>query len=103
MKTNYFLILMITAIFAVMGVSCKKTPAPTAEIFATIDSYTVTFNPTVSDVKTYDWDFGDGEKSTEAAPVHTYKKSGTYTVRLTVKGDGGEISVTKDITIAASV
>ena len=56
-----------------MVISCSKdTPAPTAEIFATIDGYTVTFNPTVTDVSTYAWDFDDGETSTEAKPVHTY-------------------------------
>ncbi|MFJ1748096.1 ThuA domain-containing protein [Streptomyces sp. NPDC088116] len=37
-----------------------------------------------SDTLTYAWDFGDGGTSTEANPVHTYKKNGTYTARLTV-------------------
>lgn len=30
----------------------------------------------------YFWDFGDGEISTEANPTHSYKKPGTYTVKL---------------------
>ena len=92
----------MVAVLAVLAASCKKTPAPTAEIFATIDGYTVTFNPTVTDVSTYAWDFGDGESSTEAKPSHTYDVSGTYTVTLLVKGDGGEATAYKDITIAAS-
>lgn len=33
---------------------------------------------------TYDWDFGDGNASTAAAPVHTYATAGEYTVRLSV-------------------
>lgn len=33
---------------------------------------------------TYAWDFGDGNSSTEASPVHTYAADGTYTVSLTV-------------------
>jgi PKD repeat protein len=32
----------------------------------------------------YQWDFGDGKGSTEATPLHTYTRSGKYTVRLTV-------------------
>ena len=103
MKKSTFLILTMVAIISVMVMSCSKdTPAPTAEIFATIDGYTVTFNPTVTDVSTYAWDFGDGETSTEAKPVHTYAASGTYTVTLVVKGEGGEATATKEITIAAS-
>lgn len=33
---------------------------------------------------TYGWDFGDGNESTVAAPVHTYGTAGKYTVRLSV-------------------
>jgi PKD repeat protein len=104
MKKNTFLILTIIAVMSAVVTSCKKTPAPTAEIFATIDGYTVTFNPTVTDVDTYLWDFGESgsETSTEKNPVHTYALSGTYIVTLNVKGEGGEKIVTKEITIAAS-
>ncbi len=31
---------------------------------------------------TYYWEFGDGEYSFEQSPKHTYRKKGTYTVRL---------------------
>jgi len=34
------------------------------------------------------WDFGDGEFSTERNPTHTYKITGLFTVRLTVKIEG---------------
>ena len=30
------------------------------------------------------WDFGDGESSVEPNPVHAYKSSGSYTVRLVI-------------------
>ncbi len=33
---------------------------------------------------TFAWDFGDGSKSTEQNPVHTYDKVGEYTATLTV-------------------
>ena len=32
----------------------------------------------------YAWDFGDGGKSTEQNPLHTYDKVGEYTATLTV-------------------
>jgi len=33
----------------------------------------------------YSWDFGDGGRSSEEAPIHTYQKPGNYIVSLTVK------------------
>lgn len=35
----------------------------------------------------YEWDFGDGETSTSAYPVHAYKSAGSYTVSLKVTDD----------------
>jgi len=32
----------------------------------------------------FQWDFGDGETSSEQSPAHTYQTAGTYTVMLTV-------------------
>ncbi|MEJ2626940.1 MAG: discoidin domain-containing protein, partial [bacterium] len=36
-----------------------------------------------------DWDFGDGNTSTQQCPLHTYTVPGTYTIHLTVTGDDG--------------
>ena len=41
------------------------------------------------------WDFGDGESSTEDAPVHRYAKPGKYTVVLQVIGPGGTSTLSK--------
>ena len=38
---------------------------------------------------TYSWDFGDGAKSTEQNPGHTYEKVGEYTATLTVTNQKG--------------
>ncbi len=38
---------------------------------------------------TYAWDFGDGAKSTEQNPLHTYDKVGEYTATLTVTDQKG--------------
>jgi PKD repeat protein len=103
MKPRMFVLLTGIVLAASVLSSCKKTPAPTAEIFSTIDKYTVTFNPTVTNADTYSWNFGDGSAvSTVSNPVHTYESFGDYTVVLTVKGEGGEFIASKTISIAAT-
>jgi PKD repeat protein len=46
----------------------------------------VTLKDTTSGAKPvkWNWNFGDGSRSTVQNPTHTYKKAGTYTVSLTV-------------------
>jgi PKD repeat protein len=53
---------------------------------------TVTFTPEITggfEPFNYQWDFGDGDQSTETSPHHAYKKGGEYTVVLTVTDDKG--------------
>ncbi len=44
---------------------------------------------------TWNWSFGDGTYSTQQNPVHTYSKSGYYTVTLTASNSAGSNSTTK--------
>lgn len=48
----------------------------------------VAFKDTTSGTKSikWNWNFGDGSRSTAQNPTHTYKKAGVYTVYLTVYG-----------------
>lgn len=46
----------------------------------------------IGPVESRRWEFGDGETSDAAEPVHRYAEPGRYTVRLTVTGDGREAS-----------
>ncbi|MBU1018802.1 MAG: PKD domain-containing protein [Patescibacteria group bacterium] len=64
----------------------------------------VTFNPTCSrgSAQNYFWDFGDGAKSFDRRPTHTFDEAGEYTVQLEVEdvtgvSDSyeGEITVTE--------
>lgn len=48
----------------------------------------------------YSWDFGDGNTSADTDPSHIYPNSGTYQLKLTAKGKGGENSISKSILIA---
>lgn len=57
----------------------------------TLDYYvvsTIQFNNISSKTGNIEWNFGDGETSTEANPLHKYKKAGTYRVSLTIDGVG---------------
>jgi PKD repeat protein len=38
-------------------------------------------------IDSYDWDFGDGNSSTEQMPMHSFNAAGTYNVSLTVTDD----------------
>ena len=41
------------------------------------------------EVVSWEWDFGDGTKSTGRDPVHVYTKEGTYVVKLRVRDEVG--------------
>lgn len=96
---RFLLFANVILIFTMFGLnSCKEeTPAPTCEFEAVVDGYEVTFTATVTDAVSYLWDFGDDATSTEKDPVHTYAVSGTYSVTLTVTGEGGEATVTHEV------
>ena len=42
-----------------------------------------------AELNSYQWDFGDGEISTEANPNHTFASAGTYAVKLSVTDTSG--------------
>jgi endonuclease/exonuclease/phosphatase family metal-dependent hydrolase len=53
----------------------------------------VSFSQTSSDpdgsIVSYNWNFGDGQTTTQPYPSHTYTSAGSYTARLTVTDNGG--------------
>lgn len=51
--------------------------------------HTVNFNNTTSNGTNYRWNFGDGNSSTLANPVHTYTTIGTYSVTLISTNSNG--------------
>ncbi len=52
--------------------------------------YTIQFENTSQHATSYFWDFGDGTSSSEMNPEHTYYRGGTFVVRLTAIGPGGQ-------------
>ena len=49
----------------------------------------------------YEWDFGDGETSTELAPTHTYYASGNYIIKLKAIKGGKMNESTQPIVVQA--
>lgn len=49
----------------------------------------VSFTNTSSESATFEWDFGDGNTSSQSSPLHTYEDAGYYGVTLIVTSDEG--------------
>jgi PKD repeat protein len=73
---------------------------PVAAFYASPTSGNAPLKVTFSDKSTgsptsWSWSFGDGTYSSAKNPVHTYSKTGKYTVSLTVKNSAGSNKVSK--------
>ncbi len=73
---------------------------PVAAFSATPTSGSIPLNVTFTDRSTgslvsWSWSFGDGTSSIEKNPVHTYSKTGRFTVRLTARNAAGSNTVTR--------
>jgi surface protein len=76
---------------------------PTAEFEVTIEDLEYSFVYTGVNGDEFNWDFGDGNSSTEVNPVHTYDDNGIYTVILVVSNACGNDFITKQIDITSSI
>lgn len=107
MKQKFFF--YAAGILLIMFSACKKE-MPTASFTHTSESYeegdTIYFTSTSSNADNFQWEFGDGNTSTNEHPWHIFNTKGSYEVKLKVTNDDGsnETSSTitiKDITILA--
>ena len=72
---------------------------PGAGFTTSINNDEVTFTNTSINADTYEWQFGDGETSSESNPIYTYTADGAYTILLIAEGPCGVDSITQDILI----
>ena len=77
-------------------------PAPIASFTAnptTSCDGIVQFTDASTGASSWEWDFDDGNTSTEQNPEHTYAADGVYTVTLTVTNTGGVDTHTETISV----
>jgi PKD repeat protein len=84
MKTDY--ITVIDNVLADFDADVTEGAAPLTIHFSDLSS---------DDAESWHWDFGDGGSSGLQNPTYSYYQAGTYTVALTVEGNGCENSETK--------
>jgi hypothetical protein len=99
--------ILVLTIFFIGG--CENNEASFPKVTA---GFTYTVNPATATVtfiniseksRSYEWNFGDGQSSTEINPIKTFA-AGTYTVILKVKNEaGGSDTFESQITIAAPI
>ncbi|MEA3443563.1 MAG: T9SS type A sorting domain-containing protein, partial [Bacteroidota bacterium] len=63
------------------------------------DSGTVSFTNTSTDATYYAWDFGDGQTSLEANPIHHYSQTGVFEVSLIAENACGPDTVLQSVNI----
>lgn len=71
----------------------KINPKPEANFLFSITDNSllvpVQFTETATNASSYFWNFGDGNTSSEASPLHTYNENKAYKVQLIVQSDKG--------------
>jgi PKD repeat protein len=104
-KFNTIFSLLLLSLPVFIG-SCKKDPLtkmPIADFSFSGGNSTapvnVSFTNLSQNATSYQWDFGNGQSSTEPAPTANYVMGGVYTITLTAKSDAGTNKITKTINI----
>ncbi|WP_262892119.1 PKD domain-containing protein [Aegicerativicinus sediminis] len=87
------LTLLLTIVYSCANDDADYPPfSPTVSFNFEIDSsspLTVHFTSKTTNAMEVNWDFGDGNTSSEANPTHSYASDGEYTVVLTINGEPG--------------
>lgn len=98
LKNNYDVAFIIWCCLTLSFVSCKKDD-PQAEFDASIKvafpGEEIFFENLSENSDSYFWDFGDGTKSEEYAPNHSYLNTGTFNISLVASSDGSSSTMTK--------
>jgi PKD repeat protein len=74
-------------------------PKPVADFSYVLFDMQMTFTDLSSDAYGWDWDFGDGNYSTDQNPVHVYTANGNYNVTLIAYNGCDGDTITKSLTV----
>ena len=81
-----------------------QCPLPIVNFFDSVAENTVFFrnwsNYMQHEPRTFLWEFGDGNTSTDPNPIYTYAATGTYNVCFTVYNECGEVKKCKNVEIS---
>lgn len=108
MKKNlFYLTCVFLCIMVFLFPSCSDDGSQTdlplsAVIFHSIDGKQVAFTALTHSAVNWEWDFGDGNVSSEKDPVHIYEEGGYYIATLTAKDRAGN-SVDTEVNLAVSL
>jgi hypothetical protein len=106
MKKLYkFLCLSLPLLAGILLSACKKDEdkKPFDLVYdLAVEGNQVTFTTKSDGITAYKWDFGDGESSIEANPVHTYPGKGKYVATLYATTGSGNSEASTVIRIAKS-
>lgn len=75
---------------------------PSSEFETTVASETLSVVNNSIGATTYEWNFGDGQTSSDFEPEHSYTASGEYVVTLTATNDCGTVESSQTVTIIIS-
>lgn len=106
-RVSYYLSSVFVGLLVFFLPACSddgsKTDLPlSAVIFHSIDGKQVAFTALTHSAVNWEWDFGDGNVSTEKDPVHVYEEGGYYIATLTAKDNTGN-SVSTKVNLAVSL
>ena len=79
----------IGCVSASNAIEVVVNPYPTAAFSPNLDMYDVSFNNLSLDADTYEWNFGDGNTSTDFEPAHTFNLEGTAEMFLVAENNCG--------------
>lgn len=108
MKRNInYLSLVLLYLLVFLFPTCTKSDSQvdlplSALIFHSIDGKKVAFTALSHNAVSWEWDFGDGNLSSDKDPVHIYEDGGYYVATLTAKDIAGN-SVTNKVNLAVSL
>ena len=90
-----FTFFLFTATLLIISCTDDEPVTPAASFTWSATETEVTFTNTSTNASVYEWDFGDGNSSTEESPTHTYRQAGTYKVTLKAS-EGVDVSSTSE-------
>lgn len=102
-KLFYLGSVFLGMLFFIFSSCTEEETRPTfplsAEIFHSVVEKQVAFTALTHSAVSWNWDFGDGNTSTEKNPVHVYEEGGYYVATLTASDNAGN-SVTQEVNLA---